>query len=211
MSRRGEVFDNPVTGERVVLLTDPFEHPDRVLAAHLTVAPGGRVAMAHFHPKVRERFHVLGGQVGFRVGEETKTLGPGESAEVLPGVVHDWWQTGEEEASVVVEAVPGDRLSDFITSIFGLCRDGKTNEEGVPHLLQVMVMVDEYKDEMLLASPPPAVQKVAARLIAPIGRARGLKPSYPDYVRSELKAQPDAGALALLDDDGRLRWEPGEH
>ncbi|HMU26604.1 MAG TPA: cupin domain-containing protein [Solirubrobacterales bacterium] len=205
MTRVGQAFDNPVTGERVVVLTDPFEHPDRVLAAHLTVAPGGRVAMAHIHPAVRERFHVLGGQVGFLVGDEEVTLGPGESAEVPAGVVHDWWQIGEEEASVVVEATPGDRLSEFITSIFGLCRDGKVNEDGVPRLLQIMVMVNEYSDEMILSSPPPAIQKTIAAMLAPIGRLRGLKPSYPEYTTSTETVEPAPEALALLDEDGRLK------
>jgi hypothetical protein len=44
MDRHGHVFENPVTGERAVVLTDPESHPDRILVAHLTVAPGGRVA-----------------------------------------------------------------------------------------------------------------------------------------------------------------------
>ncbi len=161
MSRRGQVFDNPVTGERVVVLTDPLEHSDRVLTANLIVAPGGRVATPHIHPKVRERFHVLSGKVGFKVGKEQLTLGPGQSAEVLPGTVHDWWQVGDEEASVVVEAVPGDRLAEMLTSIFGLCRDGKANAKGVPSLLQTAVMVNEFSDEMILTSdevvePDPA-------------------------------------------------------
>ena len=56
MSHYGEVSENPVTGERAICLTDPFEHPDQVLVSHLHVAPGGRVATAHRHPGLRERF-----------------------------------------------------------------------------------------------------------------------------------------------------------
>lgn len=207
MSRRGQVFDNPVTGERVVVLTDPLEHPDRILAANLLVSSGGRVAAAHIHPAVRERFHVIRGQVGFRLGDVERTLGPGEAAEVLPGVVHDWWQIGDAEASVVVEAVPGDRLAEFLTSLFGLCRDGKTNEAGVPGPLQIAVMVNEYKDEMILASPPPRIQRTIASLLAPIARMRGYRPSYPEYVESEVRVEPDPAALAMIDEDGRLIYE----
>lgn len=60
-NRRGQVFENPVTGERAVVLTDPDDHPQRVLASHLYVEPGGRVAAAHRHPSITERFHVLAG------------------------------------------------------------------------------------------------------------------------------------------------------
>src|SRR6187402_746919 len=98
--RQGEVFDNPVTGEHVVVLTDPDEQAENVLVAQLTVRPGGRVASAHFHPAIRERFHVIEGEVGFLLGNEKRVLGAGESAEVPPGVVHDWWQEGESEALV---------------------------------------------------------------------------------------------------------------
>jgi quercetin dioxygenase-like cupin family protein len=89
--RRGEVFENPTTGERVVILTDPNEHPDRVLVAHLFVLPGGRVAAEHFHPTLTERFQVIRGQVGFMIDGHERVLATGESARVPPGVRHDWW------------------------------------------------------------------------------------------------------------------------
>ena len=44
------VFENPVTGERVVVLTDARQHPEQVLVSHLFIRPGGRVAAAHVHP-----------------------------------------------------------------------------------------------------------------------------------------------------------------
>ncbi len=207
MSRQGQVFENPVTGERVVVLTDPLENPDRVLAANLIVAPGGRVATPHIHPRVRERFHVLSGEVGFTVGKENLKLGPGQSAEVLPGTVHDWWQIGDKEASVVVEAVPGDRLAEFLTSLFGLCRDGKANAKGIPGLLQTAVMVNEFSDEMILASPPPWIQRTLMSALAPIGRQRGCRPSCPEYLTSEEVVDPDPAALVMLDGEGRLIYE----
>ena len=78
-SRRGQVFANPVTGERAVLLTDPETHPDRALVAHLFVSPGGRVAAPHVHPVATERFHVLAGRVGFQVGGRHTELEAGQS------------------------------------------------------------------------------------------------------------------------------------
>ena len=77
MSRRGQVFENPVTGERSVILTDPDDHPDRVLVVHLYVKPGGRVAAEHYHPTLTERFHILSGQVGFLIDGRELVLGAG--------------------------------------------------------------------------------------------------------------------------------------
>lgn len=206
MSRRGQVLENPVTGERVVMLTDPEDHPEGVLVAHLFVAPGGRVATPHFHPTLRERFHVLSGRIGFRIGTEERELGPGDAAEVPPGTVHDWWQVGPEEAQVVVEVDPGARFVEMVGTIFGLARDGKVDKKGVPRPLQLAVTASAYRDTMVIASPPPAVQRVVFAVLAPIGRALGRRPFYEGYLHSDVVVEPDSAALAMLDGDDRLRW-----
>jgi mannose-6-phosphate isomerase-like protein (cupin superfamily) len=138
-SRRGQVVTNPVTGERVLLLTDPETHPDRTLVAHLFVRLGGRVAAPHVHPVATERFHVLAGRVGFQVGGRQRVLQAGESYEVPPRIVHDWWQIGTEEAQVLVEVTPGERFVGVIGTTFGLARDGHVDARGLPHLLQAAV------------------------------------------------------------------------
>lgn len=203
--RRGQVFANPVTGERAVILTDPRDHRDRVLASHLYVTPGGRVAVAHRHPTITERFHVIAGRVGFLIGKEKRELGPGEGAEVPPGTLHDWWQVGEDTAEVVVEVAPGDRFVEMVGTFFGLARDGKCDAKGVPRPPQLAVSARGYRDVMEVASPPPAVQALLFGPMAAIGRARGLKPSYERYLESDEVVEPDPRALALVGEDGRLR------
>lgn len=205
MSRRGQALENPVTGERAVMLTDPGDDPGRPLVAHLFVEPGGRVATPHLHPALRERFHVLSGRIGFEIGGEERELGPGDTAEVPAGTVHDWWQVGAEEAQVVVEVDPGARFIEMVGTFFGLARDGKIDRKGVPRPLQLAVTASAYRDTMVIVSPPPAVQRIVFGVLAPIGRALGRRPSYEQYLRSEVTVEPDPAALALLDGDGRLR------
>ncbi len=206
MSRRGQVFDNPVTGERVVLLTDPGDDLQRPLVAHLFVKPGGRVATPHLHPGLRERFHVLAGRIGFQIGDEERELGPGEAAEVPAGTVHDWWQVGSEEAEVVVEVDPGARFIEMVGTFFGLARDGKSDRKGVPRPLQLAVTASAYRDTMVVTSPPEGVQRVVFAVLAPLGRALGKRPAYEQYLSSDEVVEPDPKALAMLDSDGRLRW-----
>lgn len=191
------------------MLTDPEVHPERVLVAHLHVKPGGRVAAAHRHPSIAERFHVLRGEVGFLLGDSRETLGPGGEAVVPAGTVHDWWQVGEEEAQVVVEVDPGDRFVEMVGTMFGLARDGKVDRRGLPHPLQLAVTAGEYRDVMVLASPPAWVQRLAFGVLAPLGRALGRRPSYAGYLTSSTVVEPDPAALALLDEDGRLRQSSG--
>jgi quercetin dioxygenase-like cupin family protein len=205
-STRGHVFENPATGERAVVLTDPAVHPDRALVGHLRVAVSGRVGAPHTHPRAAERFTVLAGRVGFLIGDQERVLGPGEQAEVPAGMVHEWWQVGDQEAEVVVDMTPGDRFTDMLATMFGLIRDGKVGRHGRPRLLQLAVTAHEYRDAMVLVSPPPWVQRLLAGSLAPPGRALGRRPMYPRYrVPAEI-VEPDARALEQLDEHGRLRW-----
>jgi mannose-6-phosphate isomerase-like protein (cupin superfamily) len=205
-SRRGQVFTNPVTGERAVLLTDPETHPDRSLVAHLFVSPGGRVAAPHVHPVAAERFHVLAGRVGFQVGGRRSELGAGQSCDVPPGTSHDWWQIGTEEAQVLVEVTPGERFLRIIATTFGLARDGQVDARGLPHLLQAAVSLTAYRDTVVFASPPRLVQRFLFGGLAPLGRLLGKQPVHPEYLFSADLAQPQPEALALLDQRGRLRF-----
>ena len=199
------VFENPVTGERVVVLTDARQHPEQVLVSHLFIRPGGRVAAAHVHPTVDERFLVLGGEVGFLIGDRKRTLRAGEGASVRAGIVHDWWQVGDTQAQVIVEVIPGVRFGEMVGSMFGLARDGKVNSKGLPDPLQLAVMGHEYGDVIRFTKPPAIVQKLTIPPLAALGRRRGRKPMYPEYLEGGPTEAPDPAALAQLTSDGRLR------
>jgi quercetin dioxygenase-like cupin family protein len=205
VERRGRVIENTATGERVVMLTDPEAHPEKVLVAHLFVTPGGRVAAEHFHPTLTERFQVIRGQVGFLIDGEERVLGPGDHATVPPGTRHDWWQVGPETAEVVVEVDPGDGFLEMVGTLFGLARDGKVNRRGLPGLLQLAVTANAYRDVMVVTSPPPAVQRPLFLLLASIGHTTGLKPAYQEYLSPDEVVEPSPEAVALLTDDGRLK------
>jgi mannose-6-phosphate isomerase-like protein (cupin superfamily) len=202
------VFLNPVTKERAVVLTDPRIHPDRVLVAHLSVAPGGRVAAAHYHPDLEERFLILRGRVGFLIDGRERMLGPGEGARVGPGVVHDWWQVGDEEAQALVEVSPGVRFVEIVGTMFGLARDGKVNAKGMPGPLQLAVMGHEYRDTLVFTRPPRAIQKLVIPAMAAVGRLLGRRPVNEAYLEPSVMEEPDSAALSELTEDGRLRPLP---
>ena len=207
MSRRGQVFENPVSGERAVIITDPLDHPEGVLVVELDVQPGGRVVGPHRHPGLVERFRVVRGEVAYLIGGREQVLGPGGSAEVPADVVHDWWQVGDEEAVVVGEIDPGTRFTEMVGTFYGLARDGKVDKKGMPHPLQLALSARAYSDTMIMEKPPPWVQRLAFGVLAPIASARGLKPTYPEYLVSDIVVEPDPEALALVGADGRLRLD----
>ena len=67
MSRAGDVAENPVTGERVVVRVGTEDSGGELLVAELFVRPGGAMAGEHVHPGIAEWFTVLEGRVAFRL------------------------------------------------------------------------------------------------------------------------------------------------
>jgi quercetin dioxygenase-like cupin family protein len=196
MPAAGDIYTNPVTGERcVVRAADEDAEPARVLV-DLHVSPGGRVAGAHVHPSFSERFEVLSGRVGLRVGDQRDVGGPGTVREVPAGTVHDWWNAGDDEAHVLVElrgpAVTLRRFDAMLVTLFGLAHEGRVGRDGMPDLLQAAVIADEFSDVIRFVKPPAPVQRVLFGVLAPIGRRTGRRATYPQH--RALVVQEAAGA-----------------
>jgi mannose-6-phosphate isomerase-like protein (cupin superfamily) len=181
MFKRGEVYDNPVTGERVIIRLGTQETGGERLVADIYVRPGGAVAVEHIHPTIDETFTILKGRVGVVIGGQSFMAGPGRKFHVPRGTAHDRWNAGDEEAHIVVEITPAARFEAMLRNLFGLAQDGKTDRRGVPRLLQLALMAREFEDVAQLVRPPRLVQKVLFATLAPIARLKGYRGSYPQY------------------------------
>jgi mannose-6-phosphate isomerase-like protein (cupin superfamily) len=199
-TRRGDVLENSVTGERAIVLVGTDDSRDGKTVCFLGVRPGGAVVGEHVHASITERFRVVCGRLGVRVGGIEGELGPGDEVIVQPGVVHDWWNAGEREAQVVVEIDPGRRFEIMISTLFGLANDGLTNDKGMPHLLQLAVIAKEFRDVVEFVRPPRAVQRVLFGALAPLGRALGYKPWYERYMRPHGSVEVIPELLAFVDE-----------
>ena len=104
------------------------------------VKPNGFVAAAHVHPSQEERFQVLRGTVGFRLGRKKLVAGPGQRVTVPAGTAHKFWNAGEDEAHFVCEVRPALQFEQLIETMFGLAADGKTNRKGMPNPLRLAVI-----------------------------------------------------------------------
>jgi quercetin dioxygenase-like cupin family protein len=181
VARRGEALESPINGQRAIFRETAGETGGELLRLDFYVAPGGFLGNEHFHPKQEERIEILSGILRCRVGDHERNVEQGEAVSVSPGLVHTLWNEGEEEAHALVEYRPALRMETLFETLFGLGREGKTNEQGSPNLLQGAVMLEEFEDEYRLARPPLFVQKVLVAVLAPLGRALGYRGRYPRY------------------------------
>ena len=66
MIRKGDVIENPVTGERMQFLETSAETNGEYVLVEVTVQPNGFVAAAHTHPYQTERFEIESGTIAFQ-------------------------------------------------------------------------------------------------------------------------------------------------
>jgi quercetin dioxygenase-like cupin family protein len=179
----GEVWENPVTRERVTILERPWDNPAGRATAELTALVGARVAGEHYHPALVEQFTVLEGELTVKRGGQTGILHQGETAVIQPGSWHDWWNAADRDARVRVEVTPGKRFLHMIETFFGLARLGYTDGNGMPSPLQLALTSREFSDVIVFRLPPPVVQQAIFGALAPIARWRGYRGTYPQLSR----------------------------
>jgi mannose-6-phosphate isomerase-like protein (cupin superfamily) len=178
----GGSVENPVNGERIEWVETAASTSGERLCFDLHLEPGAAVAASHRHLGQEEHFQVRAGALGVEVAGQEASCGPGEEVLVPPSVVHRWWNAGTGEAIVRVTLRPALRSEAFFETFFGLAREGKTNERGIPGLLQTAVTLHELGESCpYLARPSVGIQRMAAAILAPIGRSAGRRPTYESY------------------------------
>lgn len=184
------MFENPVTRERAVVLELPWQNPDGRAVAELTALVGARVVGEHMHPALRERFSVLQGELTVVRDGQRATFHAGESAEIEPGVWHDWFNDADVDAVVRVEVTPGERFAHMLETLFGLAREGHVNAQGMPNVLQLALTAQEFSDVIVFRKPPPRVQRAAFGALAPVAKLAGYRATYACLSRTTLAPRP---------------------
>jgi quercetin dioxygenase-like cupin family protein len=175
----GDAMENPVSGQRLIFRKTAQDTGGKLLEVESVYAkPTPSRPPVHYHPRQEERFEVLHGRLNVLVGGQDRTLEEGEVLIVAPGVPHEMWAE-EAGARVNWQTRPALKTEAFFETVWGLAKDGKVNDKGVPSLLQVALIAREYGDEFRLASPPWVLQRALFGALAPVGRLLGYRAEYP--------------------------------
>jgi quercetin dioxygenase-like cupin family protein len=190
MIRKGDVIENPVTGERLLFLETSNETGGEYCLVECTVQPTGFVAAAHVHPYQTERFEIERGTVAFKLDGKEIIAEAGDTVVVPAGSSHKFWNAGETEAVFVTEVRPALQFERLLETMFALAADGKTNKKGMPNPLRLAVIANAHFDDVRLPFPPAWMQKAGLLMGAPMGKLLGFKPQYDG-------AAADEAALAI--------------
>jgi quercetin dioxygenase-like cupin family protein len=189
--KTGEMIENPVIKQQLILCAAPEETGGRSVVVEYTYEPfaGNKGQLGHIHRYYHERFDILSGIGHYQIAGEEKTAHAGESFEVPVGTshIHPWNEDGEVlRIRQTTKSLQPDLqgLNTAITAvetIAGLAREGKVNANGQPNLLQGAVVLNSLMPGSYSAGIPYPVQRVLLGLLAGIGRLFGYRASYPRF------------------------------
>ena len=170
---------NPVTGERIAFR----DRDESTLCFEYALEPGGFAVgrVDHVHPEQTELIDVRAGRLGVRIEGDEWTATPGTRFAVPPGTAHTIWNDGDEPVRTTIELRPGLESHRLFETLFGLAREGRTNDWGLPGPLQLAVIADAYGEEFALARAPLALQRGLAAATAPVGRLAGYRARYDRF------------------------------
>jgi mannose-6-phosphate isomerase-like protein (cupin superfamily) len=174
----GDMIENRVTGERIIFRETSAENGGSRVLFETIVEPHGFVAAAHVHPFQEERFKVLEGRIGMRLGRRQIELSAGESVTVSPGTPHRFWNTGADRARFRSQIAPALHFESLLVTMFALANEGRTNRRGMPNPFQLAVVASASFDTVRLPFPPAPLQRLALAFGAPLGRVLGYRPVF---------------------------------
>lgn len=178
MAYRGQVIENPITGERITFRETAADTDGELVAIDLELPPGGHVPAMHVHPIQEERFAVLDGTMRFTLRREKVIAKAGEVVVVPAGVRHDFANGGEDRARVRVEIRPALEMERLFDTAVALARDGRTFANGLPKPFDLALFAREFEDEAIAPFPPAWVQRATLASLAWLARARGYGERY---------------------------------
>jgi len=175
MARAGQVIRNPATGETLTFVVTSADSDGNVLRIDVTAEPHKEGPPLHVHRAFLERHHLQTGRMRFTLRGEAHVVEAPARFEIPRGAPHTFRVEGDEPARTVVDHEPAGTYERFLEKMYGLAVEGKTDERGVPNVLQAAVVGHEHLDDFSLARPPYVVQRAFFAVLAPLGRLAGYR------------------------------------
>lgn len=76
--------------------------------------PPGASTTPHYHPLTEEIYYLLAGTGRMQIGDEQRTVGPGDAIAIPPGAVHTITNTGRETLKFLCCCAPGYEDADTV-------------------------------------------------------------------------------------------------
>lgn len=124
----------------------------------------------HVHLVQLEEGVVKAGTLGARVGNQKFVVPAGGQASFPAGVVHTWWNAGEELLELSGRAVPAGDLDRYLQALFAVVAASNSGRPDPFHMTHVLW---RHRHTQALVVPPRPAQRVLFPVILLVGRLLG--------------------------------------
>lgn len=118
MCGAGDSIENPLTRERIVFLRTAADTGGELLEMENVWTRADHSTVRHVHPRMEEKWEVIAGRAGFRIGDEELEAGPGEAVTAPPGTPHHAWNLSGGETRLRIAMRPALRWEEFVVRLF---------------------------------------------------------------------------------------------
>ena len=115
------------------------------------------------------------GTLGARVGDKTITVPTGGRAVLPAGIVHTWWNAGEDLLEFSGRAIPAGDLDRYLQAVFAVVN---ASPSGRPSLFYIAHVLWRHRHSQVMVNPPVAVQRIVFPLLIALGHLLGKYRGY---------------------------------
>jgi mannose-6-phosphate isomerase-like protein (cupin superfamily) len=166
---RGRTINNPISGERIVILESGDDNDGRLLRFDLYLPPRGHVPAGHVHPKQEERFTVVSGGMLFRMGAHRIHAKPGDTVIIPAGKAHWFGNPGSKVSQARVEVRPALRMEELFEATEALSTAPHAGAQLAIVAALAQVLLD-FKDELAVPHVPAPLATAILAIVAKFGR-----------------------------------------
>ena len=124
----------------------------------------------HVHFREREEGSVKAGTLGARVGDERIMVPAGGNAVFPAGVLHAWWNAGEDVLEFSGRAIPAVDLDRYLQAVFAVLN---ASASGRPSIFYMAHVLWRHRHTQALAVPPRVIQQVVCPMVLLVGHVLG--------------------------------------
>ena len=163
-------LENRHTGEILRMRREQDAEGQVVLALDGSLPPRMDGPPPHVHFRQREEGRVRAGSLGVQVGSEKGVVPAGGTAAFPAGVVHTWWNAGDDPVELSGHAIPAADLDRYLQAVFAVLN---ASASGRPSLFYMAHIALRHRHTQGFMTPPLAIQRIVFPLVLLVGYLLG--------------------------------------
>jgi len=163
-------LENRHTGEilRMRRVRDSEGRTILAVEGSLPARASGPPLHVHFH--LREEGVVKAGSLGAQIGNEKVVIPTGGTGVFPAGVVHNWWNAGDDQLELSGRVIPAGDLDRYLQALFAVLNAGPA---GKPSLFYIVHVLWRHRQTQAVMAPPRAIQRLVFPLVLLAGYISG--------------------------------------